>query len=56
MDDTISKLAAVRSALGTLEISSTRHNLDTLLGSMQLLDRVIVRLQQLQADNKEQTE
>ncbi len=56
MNDAISKLAAVRSALGTLEISSTRHNLDVLLGSMQLLDKVIVRLQQLQADSEEQTE
>lgn len=46
MPECINNLETIRAALGTLEITTTRHNLDTLLGSMQLLDRVIACLQQ----------
>jgi len=55
METTIRQLEIIRDSLGTLEITSTRNNMDVLLGSMQLLDRIIVRLQQ-QADSEEQTE
>ena len=55
METTIRQLEIIRDSLGTLEITSTRNNMDVLLGSMQLLDKIIVRLQQ-QADSGEQTE
>lgn len=45
MDDLIAELDTIRSALGTLNITSSRRNLDILLGSMQALDRVISALQ-----------
>lgn len=47
MDDIIFELDAVRRSLGTLNITSTRRNLDVLLGSMQALDRAIAALQQI---------
>lgn len=47
MDDIIFKLDAVRRSLGTLNITSTRRNLDVLLGSMQALDQAIAALQQI---------
>lgn len=47
MDDIIFELDAVRRSLGTLNITSTRRNLDVLLWSMQALDRAIAALQQI---------
>ena len=46
MDETIAKLEAVKNALCTLMITSTRHNLNALLGSMQALESVIDSLQE----------
>lgn len=48
--DIIAQLNTVRRALGTLNITSTRENLNTLLGSMQALDEVIFALQKLEND------
>lgn len=52
MESVLNDLRVIREALGTLQITSTRHNLDTLLGCMQLLDRVTDRLSQ-QTEPKE---
>ena len=41
MDETIAKLEAVKNALCTLTITSTVHNLNVLLGSIQALESVI---------------
>lgn len=54
MDDIIGQLDSVRNALGTLNITSTRRNMDVLLGSMQILDKVISSLGKLaEAEEKE---
>lgn len=53
MENAISQLKAVRRALGTLEVTSTQHNLDVLLGSMQLLDGVILTLQSVKAKKED---
>lgn len=54
MDDIICKLDSVRNALGTLNITSTRRNMDVLLGSMQILDKVISSIGKLaEAEKKE---
>lgn len=52
MEEMISRLAAVRDALGTLNITSTRHNLDCILGSIQIIDKVIERLQTMEASSE----
>lgn len=44
MNEIINQLAAIKDALGTLTITSTRHNLDCVLGSMQIVDKVIEQL------------
>lgn len=54
MKKVIINLTVIRDDLGTLQISSTRHNLDTLLGYMQLCDRCIAELQK--AMDQENTE
>ena len=54
MDEIIRQLDIVRNALGTLNIVSNRNNLDTLLGSMQILDRVIYSLQQKNEKEKQE--
>lgn len=56
MDDIIIQLDAVRRALGTLNITSTRRNLDVLLGSMQAIDQAITALQQIKLEQKEKEE
>ena len=53
MDDIIVQLDAVRRALGTLNITSTRRNLDVLLGSMQAIDQAITALQQIELEQKQ---
>lgn len=54
MDDIIVQLDAVRRSLGTLNITSTRRNLDVLLGSMQALDQSIAALQQIELEQKQE--
>lgn len=44
MEEMISRLTAARDALGTLQITSTRHNLDCILGTMQIIDKVTDQL------------
>ena len=56
MDDIIIQLDAVRRALGTLNITSTRRNLDVLLGSMQAIDQAITALQQIKLKQEEKEE
>lgn len=56
MDDIIIQLDAVRRALGTLNITSTRRNLDVLLGSMQAIDQAITALQKIKLEQKEKEE
>lgn len=56
MDDIIVQLDAVRRALGTLNITSTRRNLDVLLGSMQAIDQAITALQQIKLKQEEKEE
>lgn len=46
MDDIITKLEAVKNALGTLNIISTPKNLNVILGSMQTLESVIDALRE----------
>ena len=53
MDDIIVQLDTVRRALGTLNITSTRNNLNTLLASMQAIDRAIAALQQIELEQKQ---
>ena len=55
-DELIAQLNAVRSALGTISIISTRQNMNALLGSMQTLDRVIFAMQMEQEERKENSE
>lgn len=52
MKKVIINLTVIRDSLGTLQIASTRHNLDTLLGCMQLCDRAIDELRRAAEDNK----
>lgn len=56
MNDIIVQLDAVRRALGTLNITSTRRNLDVLLGSMQAIDQAITALQQIKLEQEEKEE
>lgn len=51
MDEIINQLAVIKGALGELNITSTRHNLNCILGSMQIIDKVV---EQLNAMGKEQ--
>ena len=51
MKDLIAKLDLVRATLGTLDIRSTRHNLDSILGSIQVIDGVIDELKRMSAKN-----
>lgn len=44
MEGIINQLTAIKEALGTLNITSTRHNLDCILGSMQIIDKVVEQL------------
>lgn len=53
MDDIIFELDAVRRSLGTLSITSTRNNMNTLLASMQAIDRAIAALQQIELEQKQ---
>ena len=46
MDEIITKLEAVKNALGTLTIISTPKNLNAILGSMQTLESVIEDLRE----------
>lgn len=51
MKDLIAKLDLVRATLGTLDIRSTRHNLDSILGSIQVIDGVIDKLKGMKTEN-----
>ena len=55
MDDLLITIKTIREALGTISIVSTRHNMNTLLGCMQLCDRCIEELnnQTRKPENKE---
>lgn len=53
MDDIIFELDSVRRSLGTLSITSTRNNMNTLLASMQAIDRAIAALQQIELEQKQ---
>lgn len=53
MDTVINDLQIIRNSLGTLQIQSTRPNLNTLLACMQLCDQAIVELQQAMAQQQE---
>lgn len=53
MDDIIFELDSVRRSLGTLIIISTRNNMNTLLASMQAIDREIAALQQIELEQKQ---
>lgn len=53
MDDIIFELDSVRRSLGTLSITSTRNNMNTLLASMQAIDRAIAALQQIKLEQKQ---
>lgn len=53
-DELIAQLNAVRSALGTISIISTRQNMNALLGSMQTLDKVISALHASKMTKKEE--
>ena len=46
MEETITKLEAVKNTLCTLTITSTRHNMNALLGSIQALESVIDSLRE----------
>ena len=46
MDEIITKLEAVKNALGTLNIISTPKTLNAILGSMQTLESVIEDLRE----------
>lgn len=50
MDELIEKVNLVRNALGTLNITSNRHNLDVLLGSMRVLDEVVSAMEELKCE------
>ena len=50
MKEIINQLKAIRTALGTLNIVSTDHNVDVIQGCKQLLDRI---LQKADADAAE---
>lgn len=56
MDDIIVQLDAISKALGTLNIISTRRNMNVLLGSMQEIDQAITALQQIKLEQKEKEE
>lgn len=53
MDDIIFELDSVRRSLGTLSITSSRNNMNTLLASMQAIDRAIAALQQIELEQKQ---
>ncbi len=53
MKEIINQLKAIRTALGTLNIVSTDHNVDVIQGCKQLLDRITVILQKADADAAE---
>lgn len=53
MENAIAILDRIRQSLGTLHIESTRPNLNTVLGCMQLCDQAIVELQQAMVQHKE---
>lgn len=50
MKEIINQLVAVRAALGTLNIVSSDHNVDVIQGCKQLLDRITVTLQRVDAE------
>lgn len=54
MEDVIYNLTVIRDSLGTIQITSSRRNLDTLLGCMQLCDRCIAELQQAMEQEMQQ--
>lgn len=56
MEDAIYNLIVIRDSLGTLQITSSRRNLDTLLGCMQMCDRAIDELRRKAAEQKMQQE
>lgn len=47
MDNIITTVSRVNAVLGTLRITSSRDNLDKILGCMQALDQVIEALNEL---------
>lgn len=53
MKEIINQLKAIRTALGTLNIVSTDHNVDVIQGCKQLLDRITAILQKADADAAE---
>lgn len=50
MKEIINQLKAIRTALGTLNIVSSDHNVDVIQGCKQLLDRITVILQKADAE------
>ena len=52
MDEMIVQAANIRSALLTLEITSTRHNMEIILGSVQALDRMISRMKKMEEEHE----
>jgi len=48
MNNVIAILNRVNAVLGTLDIKSTRSNMDAVLGGMQLLDRAVDELHEME--------
>lgn len=56
METAIYIFQRIQSVLGTLQITSTRSNLDTLLGCMQLCDKGIEALTQEEREDDKKTD
>ena len=54
MDEIIGELERVKKALGTLSITSTYQNMNSLLACMQMLEGAAQQLQQMAAKKKEE--
>lgn len=52
MNEMIVQAANIRSALLTLEITSTRHNMEIILGSVQALDRMISGMKKMEEEHE----
>lgn len=52
MNEIINQLAVIKGALGELNVTSTRHNLDRILGSMQIIDHVTKQLREMEAEKE----
>lgn len=54
MDEIIGELERVKKALGTLNITSSYQNMNTLLACMQLLEGAAQQMQQMTDEKKEE--